>query len=183
MFGNVANNRQLSALMERGLVEISEFESADLGPVHYTLRIGSVLEIGSDGQWFESHNFEEGSQYLFEPEKYVIFVAKQRLRLLDDRIVGDFSPASNLIESGISLSCGKIDKEYGKSKNQQLHFGARNNLSSTVKVEKSTRIAHVKFYDLTGLASDKSDISDDEWNTRLKRFLRESDDGPNYDEP
>jgi len=188
MFGNLVNNKQLLKLIKEKEIEIDKFNSSDLGVVHYTLHPGRVKVRQPDGTWKAKHDFCETSDpYIVPPNGYVIVEIKEKIKLLNDNLIGEFRPASNLIEDGFGLTSGKIDKKYGTTGEQQgesqerVVFGMKNFLDTSNEIRNEMRIAHVSFFDLRGVSGEKAELSRTEINQRLKRLLRDMDDGVAYD--
>lgn len=188
MFGNLVNNKQLEKLIKENELEISGFKKSNLSLVHYTLHPGRIKVRQSDGSWVTTHDFEETSNpFVVPPNGYVIVVVSEKIKLLNENIVGEFRPASNLIEDGFGLVSGKIDKKYGttglsEGKSQEaVIFGLKNFLDVPNEVKKTMRLAHVSFFDLRGVAGEKIELTQAEINQRLSRLLRAMDNGVSYE--
>ena len=192
MFGNLVNNVQIRKLIDTNQLEIEPFSSDNMSLVYYTLHVGRVkIRNDADETWSTKHNFEEDANpFIVEPNDYVIVVVQERLKLLNKHLVGTFSPASTLIEQGFGLTAGKIDKAYGTTgekygePQEPVIFGLKNNLNSKNRITPSMRVAHVSFFDLRGVASDRVRLSDAEEKRRRGRgrWLYAVDDGPIYNQ-
>ena len=184
MFGNLINNSQLNELIKNKVIEISDWNISNLSLVHYTLHPETIKIRQPDGKWVTVHNFNENhNPYKVEPNGYVIVTIKERIKLNSDYIVGEFRPASNLIEDGFGLTTGKIDKRYGTSNKEVVVFGMKNYLNVHNEIKENTRIAHVSFFDLRGVSGKPGEVTEDEMLQRAIRIVkRVYDDGPNYGE-
>lgn len=188
MFGTLVNNKQLQKLIQEKEIEIDKFESENLGLVHYTLHSGKVKVRQADGLWKTAHDFNETNDpFVVPPNGYVIVEIKESIKLLNDYIVGEFRPASNLIEDGFGLTSGKIDKKYGTTGEEQgrsqerVVFGMKNFLDVSNEITKGMRIAHVVFFDLRGVSGETVELSKAEIHQRLNRLERAMDDGVAYE--
>lgn len=183
MFGNLINNRQLLKLIEDKHITIDKFIEKELSTAHYPLRPRRVLGRQADGKWITVHSFEDDpNPYHVPPNAYVVVEAREVIRLETDGIIGHFIPASNLIEQGFGVTCGKIDKKYGTTGGERLRFGLKNQLSEPNPLSAKDRIVHVEFFDLRSLASLTASLSDEEFQGRLRRALRQIEDGVYYPE-
>jgi len=183
MFGNLVNNVQLKELIKAKVIEISGWEDKNLSLVHYTLHPETIKARQPDGKWMTVHNFNEDSNpYKVEPNDYVIVTIKEKIKLNSDYIVGEFRPASNLIEDGYGLTSGKIDKRYGTSNKEVVVFGMKNQLNTHNEIKNNMRIAHVAFFDLRGVSGKPGDVSEEEYLRRALRIVKSAyDDGPRYE--
>lgn len=161
---------------------------SNLALVHYTLHPGRIKVRQADGTWKTTHDFDEtNNPFIVPPNGYVIVEVKEKIKLLNDNIIGEFRPASNLIEDGFGLTSGKIDKKYGTTGEQQgksqerVVFGMKNYLDVSNEITNGMRIAHVSFFDLRGVSGDKVELSKAEINQRLRRLIRDMDDGVVYE--
>lgn len=187
MFGNLINNAQLKRLLEDKQLEIEPFSPDDMSLAHYTLHTGRVKERSADGTWRTIHDFaEDRNPYVVPPGGYVKVVVAEKIKLRSEFLVGQFSPASNLIEQGFGLVAGKIDKSYGTTgeksgrPGEAIEFGLKNHLEVPNAVASRMRTAHVCFFDLRGVKGDDIVLSDAEVSQRLKRLLYASDAGVLY---
>jgi deoxycytidine triphosphate deaminase len=184
MFGNLVNNKQIKDLRDKGVIEINPYNKKDQSLVHYTLHVKKVKRLQPDGNLRTIHDFSEKNfNYELEPNDYVIVEIEEVIKLNDANIVGQFVPCSTLIEQGLGLIAGKIDKKYGTTgqkfhKNQEMiHFGLKNFLNEKNTISPMLRVAHLMLFDLRGVATSKIDLSDAETMVRFKRFLRQYEDG------
>jgi len=183
MFGNLVNNTQLKELIKSKTIEISDWNDKLMSLVHYSLHPQTIKTRQANGNWVTAHNFSENNNpYSVPPNGYVIVTVKERVKLNNDFIVGEFLPASNLIEQGFGLTSGKIDKKYGTTNNEVVVFGLKNHLDSHNEIRSDMRIAHVSFYDLRGVSGNPGEVNEEELLKRALRIVRAYDDGPNYGE-
>jgi len=183
MFGNLVNNRQLLKLLEERQLTIEPFNEKELGTANYPLRARRILNRQPDGKWVQGHNFEDDPNPFDVPANgYVIVEAREAIKLNTDGLLGNFLPASNLIEQGFSVVCGKMDKKYGTTCGELLRFGLKNMLPESNRLTATDRIVHVQFYDLRSLANLSSGLSEEEIKIRIARAFRQRDDGMYYDE-
>jgi deoxycytidine triphosphate deaminase len=183
MFGNLVNNRQLLKLLEEHQIRIEPFVEKALGTANYPLHPNRVLNRQPDGKWVPVHSFADDPNPFHVPANaYVIVEAREVIRLETDGIIGHFIPASNLIEQGFGITCGKIDKKYGTTGGERLRFGMKNLLPEPNPLSAQNRVVHVEFFDLRSLACLTANLSDDEFQVRLRRALRQIEDGVYYPE-
>ncbi len=188
MFGNLINNRQLKSLVKAKVIEIEPFSKKDLSTVHYTLHANRIKEKLENGEWKTVFNlFESKHSYTLKPGDYVIVEILEKIKLNDENIVGHFIPASNLIEDGLLLIAGKIDKRFGNTgpelnkPPEMINFGLKNLNKNSIQIKPNHRIAHLELFDLRGVSSDKFDLSEKELKLRLTRMLTGIDDGVSYE--
>lgn len=181
MFGNLINNNQLKHLIENKEIEIGGYDKKNMSLAHYALHIGRVRVRKANGEWATQHDFEDTKNPFSVPANgYVVVITDEVIKLNNENIVGQFDPASTLIEQGFDLVSGKIDKMYG-SKKERVVFGLKNMLDEPNEINHKMRVAHVSFYDLRGVSGEKVEISAAEMKLRVQRLLRDMDDGPNYE--
>ena len=187
MFGNLINNRQLKKLMDSKIIEIEPFDKKELSTAHLTLHVGKVFKRLDDGTVKTIHDFSENENpYTMKGNEYVIVEIYEMIKLNDENIVGHFVPVSNLIQEGLSLVAGKIDKKFGNlgpstgNKVEMLRFGLKNNNSESFQLTKKHRIAHLELFDLRGVSSEKAELSNEEKVRIAQRWIRDSDDGVRY---
>lgn len=188
MFGNLVNNRQLKDLLKQKVVEIEPFDPNNLSTVHYTLHINKVKVRQSNGIITTVHDFNENKNpFTLKAGQYVIVEIMEKVKLNCDAIVGKFIPASSIIELGIAITAGKIDKKYGThgpkqgKPSEMIVFGVKNQMSeSDVQIEPNMRIAHMELYDLRGVGSDDVVLTEDEKRRFFYRYLRAASDGVDY---
>lgn len=180
MYGNLINNRQLLKLIEEGRIIIEPFSEKILSTATYPLRPRRILNRQPDGKWVQQHNFDDDSNPFDVPANgYVIIEPRETIKLTHGGIIGHFIPASNLIEQGFGVVCGKVDNKYGTG-GEMLRFGLKNYLSEPNRISAQDRVVHVEFFDLRSLAGLSPQLSDEEIKIRLLRVLREADDGVYY---
>jgi deoxycytidine triphosphate deaminase len=93
-------------------------------------------------------------------------------------IVGRFIPSSNLIEKGLGLTAGKIEKPFG-DKGERFRFGLFNFLNKETTLSFTERIAYIQFMDLRGL--DNHDYKLTKYERKIYEFRLHEDEGPNYE--
>lgn len=99
--------------------------------------------------------------------------------------MGHFVPASNLIEAGLGVTAGKIDKKYGSMGGkdvEMIRFGLKNLTEYNFSLTANYRIAHLILFDFRGVALEKVELTEEEKKIRIQRLLRGFDDGPVYQE-
>ena len=178
MYGTVINNKQILRLSESNLIRIVPFDKSKLQTIHYPLNIKLVSKFNSDGQHSE-FVLKRSKSYTLAPNEYVIVEIDEHIEL-GDGIIGEFVPSSNLIEKGISITCGKLDSEYGQ-KGEAIRFGLKNNLNQEVVLEYDLKIAYVQFFDLRALDNEPYILSPEErklWRLRMRKAI---DDGVTYE--
>lgn len=189
MYGNLINNRQLKSLIDSKSIEIDPFNESNLSTVHYTLHVNKIKEKMANGNLNTIWNFtEKNYPFPLKAGGYVIVEIFEKIRLNDENIIGHFIPTSNLIEEGLLIVSGKIDKNYGSTgpnlgkQNEMVIFGLKNLTNSEIQINPHHRIAHLELFDLRGVSSEKMKLSDEEIRQRLNRLLKAYDGGVFYDE-
>lgn len=184
MFGNLVTNKQLNDLMKYKIVEIKPFKSENMSLAHYTLHVNKIYRKLPNGSIQLVHDFNKTQKaYELAPNEYVVIEIEEQIRFFEENIVGHFVPASNLIEDGIGLTAGKIDKKYGSEsgKNiERIRFGVKNLTEYSFQLPFNYRIAHLVLFDFRGVALEKIELTDEEKRIRIQRLFREFDDGPDY---
>jgi deoxycytidine triphosphate deaminase len=193
MFGNLIANRQLKKLISSRVIEITPFHDENLSTVHLTICIGKVLQKLANGKIMTIHDFSENSNsYSIKGNEYIIVESYETIRLNSEKIVGHFIPVSTLIEAGLSLTAGKIDKRYGNYgpaqgyESEKIRFGLKNNTDCPFLLKPYYKIAHLELFDLSSVVTDEVQLSREDKllrNERGARHARVVDDGPFYDEP
>ena len=179
MFGTLVSNRLLKQMIEANEIDIDPFDETMLKATHYTLQPGRVLSRSSEGKWLNAHIFAESERYVLKPNEYVVVEVKQRVRILRDGIVGRFITTSSHVEGGILVVAGQIDFKYGNA-GEMLRFGVKNLLDTTNELKRSTRLAHMEFFDLRGVTVDRPKLTAVEKRLWEGRRRDADDDGPNY---
>ena len=122
MFGNLINNKQIIDLRESGLITITPFDQDCLKAVHYPLCVRSIFRRDADGSWRRVHSFDEVRQpFSLEPHEYVVVELRENI-VLKEGIIGQFLPASNLIEAGLGLTAGRLEYPFGH-RGEAIRFG------------------------------------------------------------
>jgi deoxycytidine triphosphate deaminase len=149
MRGQLISNEELSDLVARRQIDIKPFEPERAQVAHYPLDPEAFYGAAIDGKPGELlHTFRTSDKpFLLPANQYVVVEVRQHVAP-GVGFVGLFVPSSNLIESGISLTAGKISYPFGQ-RNERLRFGLRNNLSMPVKIGPEHLVAYVQFFDLT----------------------------------
>jgi len=105
------------------------------------------------------HDFKrDGDVFTFPEDKYVVVEIEELIKV-PNGIVGQFVPASSLIELGIGITAGRIEFPYGQE-NEPIRFGLKNNLSSNTVIKGSEQIAYVQFFDLRSLVGESTELSE-----------------------
>jgi deoxycytidine triphosphate deaminase len=178
MYGTIINNKQILSLSESNLIRIVPFQKNKLQTIHYPLNIKLISKPNKDGDYTE-FVLKKNKSYTLAPNEYVIIEIDEHVEL-GAGIIGEFVPSSNLIEKGLSLTCGKLDPEYGRQ-GEAIRFGLKNLLDQEVVIEYDLKIAYVRFFDLRALENVPYILSSAEkklWEQRIKRAM---DDGPSYE--
>ena len=179
MFGTLVSNRLLKQMIVAKEIDIDPFEESMLKATHYTLQPGRVLCRTPEGKWLNAHIFSESERYVMQPNEYVVVEVRQRVRILRDGIVGRFITTSSHVEGGMLVVAGQIDFQYG-SAGEMLRFGVKNLLDSANEIKKSTRLAHMEFFDLRGVTVDRPRLTAAEKRLWESRRRDPEDDGPDY---
>ncbi|MCE1184855.1 MAG: hypothetical protein LWW92_04515 [Rhodocyclales bacterium] len=182
MFGNLLTNRQLRQLIKTKELYIEPLNPGAMKTAHYTLHPGRILTRQVDGSWRSSHDFkEDGSAFVIQKNDYVLVEVREMIRVATDGIVGRFIHTSNLIESGLDLVSGQIDNKYGM-RGEAVRLGLKNMLDVPVRITSDSRLAHVEFFDLRGIAFDPVELSKEELNKRVRAIVYAMDNGVCYDQ-
>lgn len=178
MIGTTINNKDIIDLIDAGLLVISPFDRANLQIAHYPLRPRIVWEVTSSksGQIVRDFTVDSNS-FMLKPHTYYWVDIYENIRV-PKGIIGEFKPASVLIEKGINLIYGKVEFPYGE-KGERIRFGMYNFLTEPVALDFAERIAYVTFTDLRGL--DNAHYLPTQYDEKIYEFRREMDDGPNYE--
>ncbi len=187
MFGNLINNRQFKALRDSKVIEIDPFSEPDLSTVHYTLHVNKIKRKLDNGDIVTAYDFSENKNpFTLKAEEYVIVEVLEMIKLNDDNIIGQFISSSNLINEGLLLIAGKIDKKYGTTgpqkgkSSEMINFGLKNLTSSDIIIKPNHRVAHLSLYDLRGVSSEKANLTKTEIDLRVSRVLKAMEDGVDY---
>jgi deoxycytidine triphosphate deaminase len=178
MFGNLIANRQLRQLVNGGQIVISGFDDKSLKPAHYTVEPGRLFRRRDDGKWLVAHDFEAEETATLEANEYVVIELRQRVVIVTEGIVGRIITTSNHIEGGLLVVAGQIDSKYG-ARGEHLRVGVKNLLTVRNELKRSTRLAHIEFFDLRGITIESRVLSEVEqkiWSQRRDP----SGDGPDY---
>lgn len=180
MFGTLVANRILKQMIADKEIDIDPFEDSLLKATHYTLQPGRVLTRTVQGKWLSEHIFQDSEVYTLEPNEYVVVEVKQIVRILRDGIVGRFLTTSSHVEGGLLIVAGQIDFKYG-AEGEMLRFGVKNLLEVPNELKRSTRLAHMEFFDLRGVTMDQPKLTRDERNLWRARRPDPEGDGPGYE--
>ena len=190
MFGNVVSNAEIVAMTKSNILTIQPFNPQRLKLAHYRLQPGRLLmperkEPGADTKFSTVHDFANDRYYVFQPNEYLVVEAKEFI-LLPPGIVGNFLPASSLIEMGFGLTAGKLDPGYGALDGDKQHilFGLKNQLDKRNTFDSTDGVAHIFFVDLRGLRTIHTEFSEQERRNFRdrdpRRWARAIDDGVYY---
>lgn len=183
MFGNLVGRRQLKALLDGKDLIISPFEDRFLRASHYTLHPGRVFRRDDSGQWSDSYNFKTRNPKAPPPpmalaaNEYVLVEILEDIKILKPGIVGRFIVVSTNIEAGLLVVAGQVDNKYG-SGGERIRFGLKNLLSVENQLAMNTRLAHLEFFDLRGIETEDTPLTQEDREVRSKRQVRAEDDGP-----
>ena len=186
MYGNVLSNSQINAMRNSRLMTIRPYDPSRMKLAHYKLRAGHLgtpgkLEQSGLRHHVHAHDFRDGP-FPFQPHQYMIVQIKETI-LIPEGIVGNFVPASSLVEQGFGLTAGKLDSDYGEADEQRILFGLVNFLDVENVFDPGNGIAHIYFVDFRGterLQVRQSDKERQEFSDRHIQLDRIADDGPDY---
>ncbi|MCF6390895.1 hypothetical protein L2K20_28355 [Mycobacterium sp. MBM] len=195
MFGNILSNAQITSMVKNKTLTLSPFEPSRLKLAHYRLKPGKLLRLGpldEDGnrEFLVAHDLnypKRNPNFMFEPGEYMLVEVQEDV-VLPPGVVGNFLPASSLIEQGFGLTAGKLDPGYGQidGEKQRIIFGIKNMLNERNIFNPSRGLAHIFFVDLSGvrtLPAGFSQVEKKDFRDRDDRYWRALDDGPFYEEP
>lgn len=181
MYGTVLSNKQIERMVDgEGKFNISSYERSRQKLAHYKLSPARILAPGplrKDGtrRHVEIGDLRDGP-HVFKAHEYRIVEVKETIRL-PEGIVGQFTPASTLVEQGFGLVAGKLDSEYG-SEGERIILGLVNLLDEDNPFDPALGIAHISFIDFRGAERNPAKFTPEERADFRDRRL--SDDGPNY---
>lgn len=193
MFGNVISNAEIEDLRTKKALTIEPWEPRNLKLAHYRLTAGRLLRprlpaSAPQAGTREVHDFKESPTFEFAPGEFLI-VELAQLLIVPNGVVGNFLPASNVVQRGFGITAGKLDPGFGKvdGKTQHIQFGMKNQLDAPNSWNVHNGLAHVYFVNLTGLRTNAVTFTENEKRTILKdrddaAFKRANDDGPHYPE-
>lgn len=181
MYGTVLSNKQIERLVEGGgKFTISSYDRSRQKLAHYKLSPARILAAGplrKDGtrRHVEIGDLRDGP-HVFRGRQYLIVEVKETIRL-PEGIVGQFTPASTLVEQGFGLVAGKLDSEYGAD-GERIILGLVNLLDEDNPFDPAMGIAHISFTDFRGAERNLARFTAQERaDFRDRRF---GDDGPDY---
>ncbi|HTK19559.1 MAG TPA: hypothetical protein VL442_08605 [Mucilaginibacter sp.] len=178
MFGNLINNSLIKDLIRKKDLTITPYEEHLLQVAQYPLRAQIIYEIPSEGKKKQIHYFTDSDdKFILKPKTYYCVDILEAIKL-PLGIVGRFIPSSNLIEKGLGLSAGKIEKPFG-DKGEKIRFGLFNYLDIPISLNYKDRIAYIQFMDLRGL--DNHDYKLTKYEKKIYEFRLKEDDGPDYE--
>lgn len=181
MYGTFLSNKQIERMVESGTSKfsITPYELGRQKLAHYRLSPGRILAPGPLRRDATRRHAEIGDlrdgPHIFKPRQYLIVEVRETMRL-PEGIVGQFTPASTLVEQGFGLVAGKLDSEYG-SQGERIILGLANLLDEDNPFDPARGIAHVSFIDFRGTERNPSKFSPQEREDFRNRQL---DDGPDY---
>jgi deoxycytidine triphosphate deaminase len=179
MFGNLINNNLIKELLKQKVLEITPMDDKLLQLAQYPLRPQVVHEVIAENDGNQVHFFsEKNSKFSLQPKSYYWIDILETIKL-PKGIVGRFIPSSNLIEKGLALTAGKIEKPFG-DKGEKVRFGLFNYLQTPVTIQFLDRLAYIQFMDLRGL--DNHEYKQSKYEKKIYGFRSPDDDGPNYEE-
>lgn len=180
MYGTLLSNKQIERMVDSDpKFSIAPYDRGRQKLAHYKLSPARILAPGpvrADGtrRHAEVGDLRDGP-FTFEPRQYLIVEVHETLRL-PEGVVGQFTPASTLVEQGFGLVAGKLDSEYGSAA-ERVILGLVNLLDEENSFDPEMGIAHVSFVDFRGTERNPATFSAKE---RADFRLRYFDDGPNY---
>lgn len=178
MFGNLLNNDSIKNLIERKEIEITPIDWKLLQVAQYPLRGKIIYKVISEGDGEEIHIFsDKHNKFILKPKTYYWVDIFESIKL-PKGIVGRFIPSSNLIEKGIGLTAGKVEKPFGDN-GEKIRFGLFNFLDVETSLSFSDRLAYIQFTDLRGLKN--LDYKHTKYDKEVYRKRIAEDDGPNYE--
>lgn len=178
MFGNLINNTQIKALIREKSLIITPYDLKLLQLAQYPLTPLFIWKVISQDEGKQVHYFtEKQNEFTLDAKSYYWVDINETVRL-PVGIVGRFIPSSNLIEKGIGLTAGKIEKPYG-DKGERIRFGIYNYLDTPVVLKFNERIAYIQFMDLRGL--DNYEYKLTQYDNDVYEDRRGQQIGPNYE--
>lgn len=184
MYGNLLSNKQIEQYVHGpDKFTIHPYKRDRLKLAHYKLSAGFIAKPGilrEDGtRRHKTVGHLSDGPYVFEPRQYLIVQLRETI-LLPEGIVGNFVPASTLVEQGFALTAGKLDSGYGELDGQEQHVlvGLTNLLDEPNPFDSSLGICHIYFADFRGTERFNVDFTAAERQDFRDRRL--GDDGPNY---
>lgn len=179
MFGNLINNNLIKALIAQKELEITPIDKKLLQLAQYPLRGQIIHEVISENDANQVHFFtDKNNKFLLKPKTYYWIDILEIIKL-PNGIVGRFIPSSNLIEKGLGLTAGKVEKPFGDN-GEKIRFGIYNYLETQVKLEFTDRLAYIQFMDLRGL--DNHEYKQTKYENKIYGRRLQEDDGPNYED-
>lgn len=182
MYGNLLSNKQIEQMVRGpGNFSISPYRKDHQKLAHYKLSPGRVMVPGplradrSRGRPTQVGDLRDGVQ-LFKPQQYLIVEVLETIRL-PEGILGQFTPASTLIEQGFGLVAGKLDSEYG-ARGERIIVGLTNLLNEDNPFNPRLGLAHVSFADFRGTERRLAKFTKQERDDFDDRRFPE--DGPDY---
>jgi deoxycytidine triphosphate deaminase len=182
MYGTLLSNKQIELLIKGPSgFKINPYDRSRQKLAHYKLSPARILAPGplrKDGtrRHVEIGDLRDGT-HVFKPAQYLIVEVKETV-ILPEGIVGQFTPASTLIEQGFGLVAGKLDSEYG-SQGERILLGLVNLLDEENPFDPTLGIGHVSFTDFRGTERNPARFTAEERADFRDRRLR-ADDGPDY---
>ncbi len=186
MYGNLLNSQLILRLLESGEISITPFDEGQLKAVHYPLRAQCMFKLDAPGVLGRAHSFDDDpSPCVIGPGEYFVVEVREAV-LLGAGIVGQFVPASNLIEQGFGLTAGRLEHPFGQ-KGEKLRFGLKNLLDQPNPWKPADLLAYLQLFDLRGLSSGPVKMSERDvavFQQRMPgaRAIRAEDDGVFYPE-
>ena len=178
MFGNLINNTLIKELIKRKDLEITPYDENLLQVAQYPLRPQIIYQVTSEKEKKQVHFFTDtDSKFFLKAKTYYCIDLLETIKL-PLGLVGRFIPSSNLIEKGIGLTAGKLEKPYG-DKSERIRFGLYNYLDTPTSILFTERIAYVQFMDLRGLDNHRYKLT--EYDKKIYEIRLKDADAPNYE--
>jgi deoxycytidine triphosphate deaminase len=179
MFGNLINNALIKDLIKRKVLEIVPMDKSLLQLTQYPLRPHILYKVKKEKEGQPIHYFtEKNNEFKLEAKTYYWVDIFEYIKL-PVGIVGRFIPSSNLIEKGLGLTAGKIEKPFGDN-GEKTRFGIYNYLDTAVTLRFEERIAYVQFTDLRGLDNHK--YAQTKYDKETYEFRLHEDDEARHDQ-
>lgn len=188
MIGNLLNNKQLTDLVERGVMKIDRFDPKKIHTYHYPLMPRDIFQVGNrrpNGQVDVKRvgpAVHDTRHFNFEQDQYLLVQIDEHI-VIPDGIVAQFVSPYQLIEKGFQLNSGRMESPFGRE-NNRLVFGVKNLLSKANAFSLTEPVAYIYFFDLRGLDSAEYPLTPAEikkFREFARRYRRFDDDGPDYE--
>lgn len=143
-------------------ISIEPFDEGCLKPASYVLHLGRFFRRWTQRNhsiimWCEKageHHLDdpfESDQLTLNPGDFVLGCTNERI-MMPANLAGLISPLSHIARFGLSVHCGAdwINPCFGHSKPTQLALELKNNNISSLVIDASMPIAHLRFAQISG---------------------------------